>query len=543
MNLMRLAPSRRGPTLSAAVCTFSAQRSLCTAASPQHFDVVVIGGGSGGSAVTKRAAGYGKKVCIIERGVHWENGRRVGAGVGGTCVNVGCVPKKLMFMSASIRENMVGSAELATGLGYPDAVSAVGEMRCDWAGLKARRDAYVARLNTIYEGGWQKLGAEVVTGKASLQSSGSSAPPSVLVEHNDGTTTTVTADHVVVAVGGEPTVPQIPGAELGISSDGFFELPEQPKKCAVFGAGYIAVEMAGILNAMGTKTDLFCRGDKVLRNDMVFDSDITNTLMNEMAIHGPHIQTGANVQQLIKEADGSTTVELTDGSKHPGYDCVMWAIGRHPVTSGLGLEECGASMERGFVSVDPYENVLDAQGKPVSHLYALGDCTTTGWELTPVAIAAGRRLADRLFADEPRARFIYQDIPTVIFSHPPIGTIGFTEAAAKEEFGADQIECRKSTFGSMLYAFNTEEDHKVKTTLKLVLKGEDQQVVGLHLIGPYSDEMLQGFSIAVKMGATLRDFESVCAIHPTIGEEMVTFGGWGQKDGKPQLPPQLDSAL
>eukprot|EP00656_Telonema_subtile_P055327 TRINITY_DN851_c0_g1_i2.p1 TRINITY_DN851_c0_g1~~TRINITY_DN851_c0_g1_i2.p1 ORF type:complete len:544 (+),score=160.06 TRINITY_DN851_c0_g1_i2:205-1836(+) len=505
---------------------------------PQHFDLVVIGGGSGGSGVTKRSAGYGKKVCIIERGVQYKDGVRVGAGVGGTCVNVGCVPKKLMFQSAAIRESMVGSAELATGLGYGDAAKACGDMVVDWVGLKERRDAYVKRLNGVYESGWEKLGVDVKHGFASVgkKVDGKSA---VSIKHEDGSTSTVTADHIVVAVGGEPSTPDVPGAEYGISSDGFFDLPTQPKKCAVFGAGYIAVEMAGILNAMGTETDLFCRGDKILRNADVFDSDIVSTLMSELKKHGPTVRPGSDVKELVKAADGSITVELKDGSSHPGYDCVLWAIGRHPVTSGIGLEEAGAKMTRGFVHVDKYENVLDAEDKVIPGLHALGDCTVTGWELTPVAIAAGRRLGDRLFANEPRARFIYEDVPTVIFSHPPIGTIGYTEAKAIKQFGADSIQVKKATFGSMLYAFNAETDHKVMTTLKLVLQGEEERVVGLHLIGPASDEMLQGFAIAVKMGATRRDFEAVCAIHPTIGEEAVTLGSWGQKDGKPWLPPQI----
>lgn len=369
------------------------------------------------------------------------------------------------------------------------------------------------------------------------------APPHVVVKHDNGTTSTLTADHVVVAVGGAPSAPKIAGAELGITSDGFFDLETQPKKCAVYGAGYIAVEMAGILNALGTETDLYCRGNKVLRNDKVFDTDITSTLMDEMAKHGPNVKNNSTIKAVHKDHNSAYTITTVDGTVNTGYDCVLWAIGRHPVTAALGLEQCGVQTTRGFVHVDQHENCLDEHQQPIPGLYAIGDCTTTGWELTPVAIAAGRRLADRLFAGEPRARFVYDTVPTVIFSHPPIGTIGMTEAAAKKEFGADDIQVKKATFGSMLYAFNPGDDHKVKTTLKLVLQGPEERVVGLHMIGPASDEMLQGFAVAVKMGCTRRDFDAVCAIHPTIGEEMVTFGGWGQKDGKPQLPPQLDAKL
>jgi len=496
----------------------------------------VIGGGSGGSGVCKRAAGYGKKVCVVERGVAYVEGVRKGAGFGGTCVNVGCVPKKLMFSAAAVRESITGPAEIATGYGFGEAKAAVGEMLVDWSGLKARRDAYVERLNTVYESGWQGLGVDVVVGRAMLKEA---LPDKTLVEiaMPDGSVNVVSAEHVVIAVGGEPSLPDVPGSELGITSDGFFDLAEQPKKCAVFGAGYIAVEMAGILEALGTDTTLFCRGSKVLRNDKVFDSDITDTLMKEITKHGPTLQTGAEAAGLQGEADGTISITLKDGSLHTGYDTVMWAIGRHPVTEGLGLEQCAVeTTATGFIKVDDYENTS------APNIYAIGDATTAGWELTPVAIAAGRRLADRLFGGEEASRFIYRDIATVIFSHPPIGTIGFTEAAAAEHFGAENISVRKASFGSMLYAFNPDAEHKVQTTLKLVLHGPEEIVVGLHMIGPYSDEMLQGFAVAVKMGATRRDFEATCAIHPTIAEEFVTFGGWGQKDGKPDLPPQLKPA-
>jgi len=502
------------------------------------FELLVIGGGSGGSAACKRAAEYlgPGKVCVIERGASYVEGVRKGSGVGGTCVNVGCVPKKLMYYAASVREVIKGGAEIATGYGFGEAASAVGDMKIDWAGLKGRRDAYIKRLNSVYESGWQKAGVTLHMGVAKLVDAEGEVK-SVEVTAPDGSTTVLAAKKVVVAVGGEPSYPDIPGKEFGITSDGFFDLEEQPKKCAVYGAGYIAVEMAGILKALGTETDLFVRGSKPLRNDKVFDTDIVNTLMGEIEKHGPTLRANSEIAKAEQAGDGTYTITTKSGDVHTGYDCLLWAIGRHPVTTGMGLDALEKD-RAGNIVVDEFENTS------VPGILALGDCTTAGWELTPVAIAAGRRLGDRLFGGCPEARMIYRDIPTVIFSHPPIATIGYTEAAAREHFGNEDITVKVATFGSMIYAFNPEPEQKTKTTLKLVLQGEDELVVGLHMIGPFSDEMLQGFAVAVKMGCKHRDLQATCAIHPTIGEEMVTFGGWGQhkvgeKKGTPQLPPQL----
>jgi len=346
------------------------------------------------------------------------------------------------------------------------------------------------------------------------------------------------AKHVMIACGGEPTLPDIPGVEHAINSDGFFDLKEQPKKVAVIGAGYIAVEMAGILHGLGSDSHLFFRGETVLRRG--FDPYIVETLMAEMEAHGPTMHKLSTPKEIIKQADGSMTLVTADGQQHHGFDCVLSAIGRKPVTDILNLSAAGVeTTDRGFIKVDKFENTSTAG------VYAIGDATTTGYELTPVAIAAGRRLGDRLFGGEPNARIMYDEIATVVFSHPPIGTIGLTEPAAIEEYGAENVKVRQARFPSMLYAFN-EPEGKVKTALKLVLTLPEERVVGLHMLGPFSDEMLQGFSVAIKMGATRHDFESAVAIHPTVSEEMVTFGGWGQeKVGdklRPQLPPYLKDA-
>jgi len=494
-----------------------------------EYDLVIIGGGSAGSACAKRSAAYGAKVAIIERGPSRDaNGVRQGGGFGGTCVNVGCVPKKLMFLSAQQRENMVGHVSLAAGYGYtvPESAGVV-----DWAKLKANRDKEVARLNNAYPSGWKKAGCEVLEGFASFEDA-----HTVGVALTDGGKQTLKAKHVLVAVGGKPKMPAIPGVEHAISSDGFFDLEKQPKKAAVFGAGYIAVELAGILHALGTETHLFFRGETVLRHG--FDPYVVETLMAELTAHGPALHKQCTPTALKKAADGTIVVEVLaskEAQALTGFDCVLFAIGREPVARAIGLERAGvATNAAGFIEVDEYERTS------APSVVALGDCTSTGYELTPVAIAAGRRLADRLFGGEPRARIAYDTVPTVVFSHPPIGTIGLTQPQAEEKYGKENVRVKQARFNCMVFSFNA-ADAKVKSALKLVLAGSEERVVGLHCIGPSSDEMLQGFAVAVRMGATRADFEATIAIHPTIGEEFVTMGGWGQdKEGKkPVLAPYL----
>eukprot|EP00913_Durusdinium_trenchii_P019241 g18083.t1 len=497
-------------------------------------------------AFAKRAAGYGAKVALVEQGPQWQpNKRRSGAGPGGTCMNVGCVPKKLMFMAAAHREMMIGEAATAKGYGFtvPE-----GAGKIDWKGLKERRDKYVAKLNTNYTAGWKKEGVEVIE-DLSKSSAGFrqgvillwnpnarhrrgfasfTDAQTVSVQCNDGTTRVLKGQHILVACGGLPSEPDIPGVEHAINSDGFFELEEQPKKVAVVGAGYIAVEMAGILHALGSETHLFFRGDTVLRRG--FDPFIVQTLMEAMEHHGPVLHRDlsqltwrfcsepsrtSTPARISKQDDGRLTYVATEGPMGEeailkDFDCILLAIGRKPVSDRLGLQNTGVE--------------LNKSGRlELARIYAIGDVTSTGYELTPVAIAAGRRLADRLFLKEGRARIAYELIATVVFSHPPIGCIGLTEPQAKAEFGEENIKVKQSRFASMLYAFN-DDDKKVKTALKL-------------------DEMMQGFAVAVRMGATRADFEASVAIHPTIAEEFVTFGGWGQQQQGDKvsalLPPYL----
>ncbi|KAI9913380.1 hypothetical protein PsorP6_006104 [Peronosclerospora sorghi] len=315
------------------------------------------------------------------------------------------------------------------------------------------------------------------------------------------------------------------GKEHCIDSDGFFELETQPKKVAVIGAGYIAVELAGVLNALGSETFIFCRKEGVLRT---FDDIVRTTLEDAMAKDGVRVQPHSNVVCVEQTADGTKTLVLSDGSKHSDFDVVIYAAGRVPQTSKLDLDKAGViTDENGFIAVNEFQETSN------SKIFAVGDvCGTPA--LTPVAIAAGRRLSDRLFGGMKDAKISYENIPTVVFSHPPIGMIGLTEEQARLTYGDDNIKVYKSTFVSMYYGLNNETDgesgypkDKPKTAMKLVCAGQDEKIVGLHMIGLAVDEILQGFGVAVKMGATKADFDNCIAIHPTSGEELVTLAPWG----------------
>lgn len=475
------------------------------------YDYISIGGGSGGMASARRAATYGAKVLVVERGRKHD-----GAGLGGTCVHYGCVPKKVMFNAAAHVEHLNRCADYSISAGKPFAF---GDF--DWAAMKTKRDAYIARLNGIYERNLGNAQIDLVEGVATLV-----APNQVKV---DGVV--YTGKHVLVAVGGTPALPDIPGIEHAIDSDGFFKLETQPKKVAVVGAGYIAIELAGIFNALKSDTSLFCRYDHVLRQ---FDPIVRDLVNEEAEKAGVRFVRRSRIERIDKQPDGSLQLTATvDGETQVlgGFDVVLYAIGRAPRTQGLGLETVGVQRnDAGFIVVDAQENTS------VPGVYAIGDATTTGWELTPVAIAAGRRLADRLFGGEPDAALHYHQIPTVVFSHPPLGTIGYTEPEAVAKFGAANVKTYTSKFVNLLYAMAAPE-HKGKTAMKLVTVGEDEVVVGVHVAGEGADEMIQGFGVALKMNATKADFDNIVAIHPTASEELVTMAPWGQIKDKIVLPP------
>jgi glutathione reductase (NADPH) len=372
----------------------------------------------------------------------------------------------------------------------------------DWAKLVESREAYIGRIHKGYEGYLAKNGVTVINGFAKFVDNKT-------VEVNGER---YTADHISIAVGGRPSIPNIPGAEHGIDSNGFFELDEQPRRVAVIGAGYIAVELAGVLNSLGTETHLFVRKHAPLRS---FDPLVVETLTEIMEKEGPTLHTNATPKALHKEADGSVTLHLENGDTHT-VDQVIWAIGREPVTDLINLEATDVETnERGFIKTDEYQNTS------VPGIYALGDIMEGGIELTPVAVKAGRKLAERLFNPElPDAKMDYELVPTVVFSHPPIGTIGLTEPQAISQYGEDNIKVYTSSFAAMYTAVT---QHRQPCKMKLVCVGEDEKIVGLHGIGFAVDEMIQGFAVAMKMGATKADFDSVVALHPTGSEEFVTM--------------------
>jgi glutathione reductase (NADPH) len=443
----------------------------------RRFDLIVLGGGSGGIALANRAASYGAKVALLEP-----------HRLGGTCVNVGCVPKKIMWNAASIAHALHEAGDY----GFSARLE-----RFDWSALKRRRDDYVAWLNGRYRAGLEKNGVEWIRAAGRLEGPRTVAADGERLE----------APHIALATGGRPIVPSWPGAELGITSDGFFELARQPRRVAVVGAGYVAVELAGVLRALGSEVALVTRRQSVLRR---FDEMLQRALLREMAADGIVLHTQTQVRELARE-DGALVLRCAEGLEIGGLDCVLWAIGREPNTGDLGLAAAGVRTdERGYVPTDAWQNTN------VPGIYAVGDVTGRQ-ALTPVAIAAGRRLADRVFGGQPERRLDYECIPTVIFSHPPIGTVGLSEEQARRRHG-EAVRVYRTEFTPLYCAFT---QRKVKAEMKLVTVGADERIVGAHIFGPGADEMLQGFAVAIRMGARKRDFDDTVAIHPTSAEELV----------------------
>uniref|UniRef100_G1N073 glutathione-disulfide reductase n=1 Tax=Meleagris gallopavo TaxID=9103 RepID=G1N073_MELGA len=385
---------------------------------------------------------------------------------------------------------------------------------CQKKTIKEKRDAYVRRLNEIYENNVTKARIDIIRGYGKFTSD-----PEPTIEVNGKK---YTAPHILIATGGRPSVPpdsEVPGASLGITSDGFFDLEELPRHSVVVGAGYIAVEIVGILSTLGSKSSLLIRRDKVLRT---FDSLISTNCTQELENIGVDVWKHTQVQAVTKSPSGLLEVKVI--SSEPAHkptvkvihdvDCLLWAIGREPNTEELCLEHVGVKVDaQNHVVVDEFQNTTR------KGIYAIGDVCGKAL-LTPVAIAAGRKLALRLFGNQQYARLDYSNIPTVVFSHPPIGTVGLTEDEAISMYGKDNVKIYSTSFTPMYHAVT---QRKVKCVMKLVCAGKEEKVVGLHMQGLGCDEMLQGFAVAIKMGATKADFDNTVAIHPTSAEELVTM--------------------
>ena len=444
-----------------------------------EYDLLVIGGGSGGLAHAQRAAEYGARAAVIEYGP-----------LGGTCVNVGCVPKKVMWYAAEARHHLDHAAD------YGFDVAVHGH---DWASLKARRDEYVTRLNGIYENNLDRRGVDYIRGAAQFVDSHTLA---VGNEH-------YRADRIVIATGGRPIVPDIPGAGYGIVSDGFFTLEERPQRVLIAGSGYIAVELGGVFNALGSKVNIVVRKDGLVRS---FDAMLGEQVMEAMRDSGIRIDTRV-IPASLEEQDGALFMNSEDGRRFGPADCVLWAVGREPNSDTLALDAAGVKTDNeGFIPVDKFQQTN------VEHIFAIGD-VTGAQALTPVAIAAGRRLADRIYGGMEGRHLDYRLVPTVIFSHPPMGTVGMTEDEARAEHG-DEVRVYQSRFTPMYYALGQQKQTSV---MKLITAGDDERIVGCHVIGDGADEMMQGFAVAIRMGATKKDFDDTVAIHPTSAEELVTM--------------------
>jgi glutathione reductase (NADPH) len=447
----------------------------------EKFELVVIGGGSGGLATAQRAADYGARVVLIEPGP-----------LGGTCVNVGCVPKKIMWNAAEL-----GSAlHDARDYGFEVAGGSV-----DWPVLRKKRDLYIERLNGMYAANLAKRNIEVLRARGAFTDAHTVSAGG----------RTFRAPHTVVATGGRPRIPQIPGAELGITSDGFFELTSRPERVAVAGGSYIAIELAGIFAGLGSATTLVLRGAAALRS---FEPMLGEAILRILGEEGVTVVREFALTALERAAHGALELAAGDGRRLGPFDCVLWAIGREARVADLALPRAGVQLDaQGYIATDLYQ-ATSAPG-----IWAVGDVTGRA-QLTPVAIAAGRRLADRVFGGQTGRHLDYENIPTVIFGRPPLGTVGLTEQAARERYGAGNVTVYRSEFVPLYHALTTA---KPRSQVKLVTAGAEQRVVGLHVVGQGADEMLQGFAVAVRMGATKQDFDDTVAIHPTSAEELVTL--------------------
>ncbi len=446
----------------------------------KHYDLIAIGGGSGGLSAAEQAASYGARCAVIETGR-----------LGGVCVNVGCVPKKIMWYAAHLAHALDDAPSYGFKLDYFDF---------DWQKLKVARNAFIRQLNEHYLSYLCGAGVELIRGFARW----------VDARTLEVNSEYYSADHIVIATGSRPQMPELPGAEFGVTSDDFFELNNCPPRVAIVGSGYIAVELAGMFHTLGAEVTLLVRKDQVLRS---FDAMLREQLMARLREDGITGLTQTQVRAVARRVSGSLNLHCDGQANVLNVDTLLWAIGRDPNTDALNLPAAGVVMNpNGSIPTDPFQNTN------IPGIYAIGDVTER-FHLTPVAIAAGRRLADRLFGGQTDRRLLYENIPTVVFSHPPIGAVGLTEEEARRTYGG-AVKIYQTQFRPLYHAFTT---RPIQTAMKLVCVGPEEKIIGCHLIGDGADEMLQGFAVAIRMGATKRDFDDTVAIHPTSAEELVTM--------------------
>lgn len=443
-----------------------------------EFDLIVVGGGSGGLAGAFRAAEHGARVALLEPGA-----------LGGTCVNVGCVPKKAMWLAADVGHNL----QLAQALGFSVAAATL-----DWPTFIAHRQRYIGNIHESYRNRVDAAGIALLPTRAYFVGAHT-------VECNGGVR--LSAPHILIATGGHAVRPAIPGAELGGDSDDFFDWIAAPARVAIVGGGYVSVELAGVLQALGSRVEVFVRGPRLLDG---FEEELTDQLTEDYRQAGVHFHFGHRLA-AVEAVDGGVRLHAADHTASEVFDALLFATGRRANTASLGLDAAGIATDaRGHVVVD----ALHATNVPGVH--AVGD-VTANLALTPVAIAAARRLMARLFGGRGNDALDQDNIATVVFSHPPIATVGLTEATAREQFG-DDVHVYRSGFRPMLNAL---ADVPQRSLFKVVCVGADRRVVGIHLLGDAADEIMQGFAVALRRGITLDDLYDTVAIHPTSAEEIV----------------------
>lgn len=442
------------------------------------YDLIVLGGGSGGLAAAFRAAQHGQRVAMLEPGE-----------LGGTCVNVGCVPKKAMWLAADLSARI----GLAAAMGFDVPV----RPSLDWKELVVHRQAYIANIHASYLKRLDENKVVRVPRRGRLVDAHT-------VEYSDGVR--ISAGHILIATGAHPQRPDIPGAELGLVSDDFFNLCSAPERVAIVGGGYIAVELAGLLQALGSRVTLLVRGERLLER---FDAELTGQLAENLRHQGVQVHFGYRLRELRRDGDAVVAFGH-DGPADGQFDAVFFATGRRGNSADLGLEAIGVVVgDKGEVEVDAWQTTA------VPSVHAVGDIAGKVG-LTPVAIAAARKLMDRLFGGQPQAKMDYENVASVVFSHPALGAVGLSEEEACAKYG--DVRVYRSNFRPMLQAL---ADGTQRSVFKLVCVGEEERVVGVHLLGESADEILQGFALAVKMGVTKAQFDDTVAIHPTSAEEVV----------------------